>query len=275
MMTEQPLIVCLGEALCDFVADEIGSDLGAARRFTRAPGGAVANTAVGVARLGATSRFVGKVGADPFGKFLRRSMAAEGIDTRWLLESDTYPTALVFVIRDEQRSPRFVFFGSPSADMMLGPEEVGAEALAGADFFHLGTVSMVRPESRAATAKLMGLARAGKVKISFDPNLRFHLWKDHEALRRIALETVEAAAIVKLNEAELTFLTGEADVARGAARLRELGAAVVVVTRGAGGAYFQSGVGFANAVGAMVTTAVGAVEALPTRAGVEDFLRGR
>ena len=318
MPDHAPLVVCAGEVLVDFIAQERGTDVGSARTFIKSQGGAVANVAVGLARLGARSRFVGKVGADPFGRFLKRCLSGEGVDLRWLIESG-YPTGLVFVILDEARVPRFCFFGDPSADMMLSDEEVSPETVSGACFLHVGTVSMVGEVSRKASFKLIELAAASKVKLSFDPNLRLHLWKDHELLKRLALEVISSAALVKVNEEELVFLTGLSSISKGAARLQEQGAEVVVVTRGPAGAYFlcpqgegeakgfpvpvedttgagdgfvaglllslaengswppslplmHQAVEFANAVGALVTTKVGAVSALPSRDQVEKFL---
>lgn len=312
------VIVCMGELLVDFVAQETGVELARATTFTRSPGGAVANVAVGLSRLGVSSRFVGKVGSDPFGGFLRDTLTKEGVDTTPLRVSAEYPTALVFVALDAERVPSFYLFGHPSADQTLTEDEVGAAALAGAEFLHLGTVSLVREDTRRATKKLLRLAQAQKTKVSFDPNFRLHMWKDHALLRQLALEIAGESALVKLNESELLFLTGTAEPSAGARKLAALGVEVVVVTLGPRGAYYYSrdgegdspgfpvaavdttgaGDGFAagllagltgkpwppsaeelaaavrlaNAVGAIVTTAVGAMTALPARGEVEKFL---
>jgi sugar/nucleoside kinase (ribokinase family) len=314
-----PFIVCIGEALVDFIAEQTVKDVGRASTFIKAPGGAVANTAVGLARLGVNSRFVGKVGGDPFGRFLQDTMAEEGVDVSFFIESKRYPTALVFVALDESRVPRFIFFGDPSADMMLMEDEIWPTMLEDAAFLHLGTVSMVREPVRGATFKLMGMAREQGVKICFDPNFRLHLWKDHELLKELAKRTAADATVVKLNDEELLFMTGEKSLEKGARRVRDRGAELVVVTLGPQGAYYlcedgdgevpgfkvyvadTTGAGdgfaagllaamveleewppaaeslyravrFANAVGAMVCTKVGAQSSLPGRSDVDSFM---
>jgi len=238
-----PVIVCLGEALVDFIAMETAADMGRARTFIKAPGGAMANTAAGLARLGARARFVGKVGADPFGRFMRETLSAEGVDTRDFITTDQYATGIVFVALDRERVPSYIFYGYPSADMMLREDEVGEGALQDAAFLHLGTVSMVREESRAASFKLMRLAREQGVHISFDPNLRLHLWKDHGLLRDTALKAAAMSGLCKLNAEELRFMTGAERPEAGARRLREMGVEAVVVTLGPEGAYYLCGEG--------------------------------
>jgi sugar/nucleoside kinase (ribokinase family) len=238
-----PLVVCLGEALVDFIAAEAGVGLGRARTYIKAPGGAMANTAAGLARLGVRSRFVGKAGSDAFGRFMIESLAAENVDVSCLIATDQYQTGIVFAALDQDRVPSYIFYGYPSADMMLSEDEVGPECLADAAFLHLGTVSMVREESRSASFKLMRLARENGVKISFDPNLRLHLWKDHGLLKQTALKAMAQSDLIKLNREELRFLTGEDNIETGAARLMEPGARAVAVTLGPEGAYYLCGDG--------------------------------
>src|ERR671932_2689333 len=92
-----PTVLCLGEALIDFVADVSGVSLIECPGFRKAPGGAPANVAVGLARLGVAAAFVGKVGDDPFGRFLRDTFAASGVDTTSMLLSSEARTGLAFV----------------------------------------------------------------------------------------------------------------------------------------------------------------------------------
>ncbi len=315
------VVVCMGEALIDFLAEEIGVEMEDARNYVRTPGGGVANVAVGLARLDVESRFVGKVGDDPFGHFLCKLMKSEGIDSRFLLTSRRYPTGLVFIVLDENRVPRFKLFGNPSADMMFSEHEIDPSMLENAAFLHLSTVSMVREESRRATFKLMDMARHQGVRIFFDPNLRHHLWEDQQLLKELSRQVAANAQIVKLSREELVFLTSETSVRAGAESIRKLGTEILIVTLGSEGAWYSSphgegtvpgfsvdvvdttGAGdgfaagllatlclgeswppaanrltnairFANAVGAIVTTAVGAMSSLPRQNDVEAFLLG-
>jgi len=233
-----PVIVSMGEALMDFVAHETGVELGRASTFHKRPGGAAANVAVALTRLGIRSRFVTKVGDDPFGRCMLRVLGDEGVDLQYVKVSRRWPTGLVFVALDEDRTPSFSFFGDPSADMMMTEDEIEPEMMKEAAFMHAGTVSMVRPQSRAATFKLMELAREAGAKISFDPNLRLHLWKDHSLAKDLSIKTASMAQLVKLGRDELEFITGASRPEQGAASIRELGPDVVVVTMGKDGAYF-------------------------------------
>jgi fructokinase len=177
---------------------------------------------------------------------------------------------------------------------------------------------MVRDPVRRATHKLMNMAEDKGVKMCFDPNLRFHLWKDHDLLKEFTTVAAARSTIVKLNQDELAFITNEKSIEKGAQKLKDLGAVVVVVTLGPKGAYYlcpngegkvdgfsvkvadtigagdgfiagllaglaggpwppdvaqlEDAVRFANAVGAIVTTHVGAQSSLPRRPEVEAFL---
>src|SRR5712691_7491286 len=116
-------VICLGEALIDFVADTAGVSLAECPGFRKAPGGAPANVAVGLARLGVAAAFVGKVGDDPFGCFLRDTFAGAGVDTRPMLLSNEARTGLAFVSLMASGERDFMFYRDPSADMLLRWDE--------------------------------------------------------------------------------------------------------------------------------------------------------
>ncbi len=239
-------VICVGELLVDFMAEGTAPDAGKAERFVKSPGGAMANVAFGLARLGDNSRFVGQVGPDPFGLYLKDVLSKEGVDVRWLSVSDEYPTGLVFVVLDNNKVPKYCFFGNPSADMMLEAKQIGPGLMEGAAFLHSGTVSMVRDPARSTTFDLMRRAKDAGIKISFDPNLRLHLWKDHEQLRQIAKDALRLADVAKLSRDELVFITDCSDLQEGARRVFELGPEIVVVTLGHEGAYYCCSEGEAN-----------------------------
>ena len=117
-------IVSLGELLIDFVALEAGVKVGEASGFEKKPGGAPANVAVAVAKLGQPSIFLGQVGDDPFGHHLEGVLRAEGVDTRGLRFSSEARTALAFVSLRADGERSFVFYRHPSADMIMRPEDV-------------------------------------------------------------------------------------------------------------------------------------------------------
>jgi fructokinase len=138
-----PDIVCLGELLIDFVPTVTGTSLIDAPAFKKAPGGAPANVAVGVTRLGLASAFMGKVGDDPFGHFLAQTLADAGVDVAPLRFTDQARTALAFVSLRADGEREFMFYRHPSADMLLTPDEIDEAALRGAKALHFGSISLI------------------------------------------------------------------------------------------------------------------------------------
>ena len=315
-------VICLGEVLIDFVPTVTPTTLVDAPAFKKAPGGAPANVAVGLARLGVPSAFMGKVGDDPFGHFLARTLREAGVDVGPLRFSDQARTALAFVSLRAGGEREFLFYRHPSADMLFGPDEVDTAALRAAHALHFGSISLIGEPARSATLHAIETARAAGCLISCDPNLRLALWPDHAAARDGLLFAISQAQVVKISDEELRFLTGSDDPAAARQRLWHEQLRLMVVTLGAAGCvYFTpdfegvvvgfgvdavdaTGAGdgfvagllqglvgdrvvltdeprlrelcrFANAVGALTTTARGAIPALPARAEVERFLRDR
>jgi fructokinase len=307
-------VVCLGELLIDFVALEHGVSVGDASGFKKAPGGAPANVAVAVARLGYESAFLGQVGDDPFGHYLADVLAADKVDVSGLRFSAEARTALAFVSLRADGERSFMFYRNPSADMLMRPEDVALDVLKGKQIFHFGSITLINEPSRSATIKAAEVARADGLQISYDPNLRLALWPDAEAARAGMLAGLEYATVVKVSEEEVEFLTGSREVSslwRDSIQLIAVtqgvdGATIytrdshqhvpgfkvqAVDTTGAGdgfvagllvgllehkddyGTQLESIVRFANAVGALTTTQLGAIPALPTRADVEKFMR--
>jgi fructokinase len=135
--------ICLGELLIGFVPTVTGTSLIDAPAFKKAPGGAPANVAGGLALLGTPSAFMGKVGDDPFGLFLASTLTEAGVDVGPLRFSSDARTALAFVSLRADGEREFMFYRHPSADMLFTPEEVDAEAIRRAKLLHYGTISLI------------------------------------------------------------------------------------------------------------------------------------
>ncbi|GEN33496.1 MULTISPECIES: PfkB family carbohydrate kinase [Aneurinibacillus] len=236
-------VLALGEMLVDFVPERNGQALEDVMSFKKAPGGAPANVAAAVARLGGSSRFLGKVGADPFGDFLVRTLADAGVDTREIRRTNEAKTGLAFVSLKEDGERDFLFYRDPSADMLLAEDEITHEAFENGAVFHFGSISLIADPARSATVRAARLAREKGLIISYDPNLRLPLWPGGEAEARKTIRThVPLADIVKVSEEELTFLTGESDVAVGSEWFFAQGVRLLLVTLGKEGcAYVRSG----------------------------------
>ena len=259
--------ICLGELLIDFVPTVTGTGLTDAPAFIKAPGGAPGNVAVGLARLGVSSAFMGKVGDDAFGHFLANTLAETGVDVSPLRFATEARTALAFVSLRADGEREFMFYRHPSADMLFNPREVDVEAIHRAKLLHFGSISLISEPSRGATLYAVDTARAAGCLISYDPNLRLPLWSDANTARDGMLLGLKKAHVVKLSDDESEFLTGlgDLDAARKALWHDEL--KLLVVTRGrAGCIYFTP-----NFSGEVASFTVEAVDA--TGAG-DGFVAG-
>ncbi|HCK80521.1 MAG TPA: fructokinase [Candidatus Competibacteraceae bacterium] len=259
--------ICLGELLIDFVPTITGTGLIDAPAFVKAPGGAPGNVAVGLARLGTTSAFMGKVGDDAFGHFLATTLAETGVDVGSLRFSSEARTALAFVSLRADGEREFMFYRHPSADMLFAPREVDVGAIKRAKLLHFGSISLIGEPSRGATLHAVDTARAAGCLISYDPNLRLPLWPDVDAAREGLLLGLKKAQIVKISDDETAFLTGFSDLEQACQALWHDGLKLVVATRGrAGCVYFTP-----RFTGAVDSFSVEAVDA--TGAG-DGFVAG-
>lgn len=212
-MTTTASVLALGELLIDFVASERGDALGDVTTFVRAPGGAPANVAVGVARLGVPSGFIGKVGDDPFGHHLASVLRDEGVDVSQLRFDTEARTALAFVSLSESGERDFMFYRHPSADMRHHPDELDADAIASASVLHVGSISTISEPAASATRRAIELAHGAGTLVSYDPNLRLPLWPSAEAAARGIRALWGEADVIKVSDDELRFLTGADDIA--------------------------------------------------------------
>jgi fructokinase len=232
-------VIACGELLIDFVATESGVTLAQAPAFKKAAGGAPANVAVGIARLGYRAGFMGQVGDDDFGHFLAGTLAEAGVDTGGLRFTSEARTALAFVSLRADGERSFVFYRHPSADMLWRPADVDAAYAGNTRVFHYGSISLIGEPSRSATLTALEHARRSGALISYDPNLRLALWSSGEAARTGMLSGWHYADVIKVNEEELEFLTGESNLALAARQLWHNRLRLLTVTRGeAGCAYF-------------------------------------
>jgi fructokinase len=181
------------------------------------------------------------VGDDPFGRLLARRLAAEGVRCALRFARER-PTGMWFVALDA-RGERTFFSPNArfSADKLLAPGDVDRALLARARWLHVGSSAHVLPAGQEALRAAVAAARELGVPVSFDPNVRLHLWDDPAPLRRLCGDVLPACTIVKLSEDETALCTGEVDPARAAARLVELGVGLACITLGARGALLRRG----------------------------------
>ena len=159
--------------------------------------------------LGKKTAFIGKVGKDAFGDYLKDTVCQAGIDVTNLIQDATVPTTLAFVHTAADGDRSFSFYREPGADMMLSESEIDYSQIVDAKIFHFGTLSMTHDGVRAATIKAVDYAKEHGLLISFDPNYRPLLWKEEETAKEMIRYGCSVCDILKISDDEITFITGK------------------------------------------------------------------
>ena len=240
-------VSALGELLIDFT--DAGTSAGGQRLFERNPGGAPANVLVALERLGHKTAFLGKVGQDMHGEFLRATLEEQGIDTTGLVTDPDAFTTLAFVALAPNGEREFSFARKPGADTRITADELARDVIANSRVFHVGSLSLTDEPARSATLAALACAREAGCVLSYDPNYRANLWPSVEAAMDQMRSVVPQMDLMKLSDEECELLTGEKDPEAAAASLLERGPKVVAVTLGAGGAYVRCAEGGAEVAG--------------------------
>ena len=236
-----PEIICLGEVLIDMFSMEVGVPLEKAPSFLPVPGGAPANVAIGLAKLGVDSALISKIGDDPFGRLLRSVILQNRVDISQLKVDRESRTTLAFISTREDGERDFCFYRNPGADMMLSAEEISEGFIKTARVFHYGSISMISDPSYSATLKALEYAKKHDLVISYDPNVRLSLWDSENQVKQRIIEGLHNSDLVKLNNDELEFITGISDIKQGSDILLKYGPEMVVVTQGDKGSFFNNG----------------------------------
>ncbi len=310
-------IICLGEVLFDLLADQIGAkfDQGAdqVKSWTPLAGGAPANVACGLVKMGDRSRFIGCVGDDQTGRDLTAKLQSIGVDVSGIQRHPTAPTRQVQVVRDMAGDRSFGGFGGVPADQFADAmlSEVPAQLFVGADFLQLGTLALAYPASAASTWRAVELAKAQGIKILVDVNWRPSFWSDPAAALAPIRQLLVKADYIKFAKEEAELLYGDTVPLPLCKHLPQAQGIVItdggnvckywlhgmqgeqaafpvaaMDTTGAGDAFVagllhQLGAGqsaaetvrYGSAAGALTTLKPGAIDAQPTHAEILDFMR--
>ncbi|MGM0559327.1 MAG: carbohydrate kinase family protein [Myxococcota bacterium] len=229
-------VISFGEALVDFLPNTTGP-LRDVATFTKVVGGAPANLAVGLARLERRVALHGKVGLDEFGMFLREAMIREGVETRGLGQTNEAKTGVTFVSLEDNGDRSFLFFREPSADMTVDEGDIDVDLISQSRVFHLGSNLLPAAKPRRATMYALEEASRQNCIVSYDPNIRLHLWPHPDEARRHSTEVLDYAHLVKINEEELEFYADGGTLEEAWENIfRPRGVLALVLTRGARGA---------------------------------------
>lgn len=229
-------VLVAGETLIDFLPGNTGP-LSAVETFSRRPGGAPANVAVGLARLGTAPRFWTRVGDDPFGRFLVETLREEGLGETDIQRDPTAKTGLAFVSLGADFEREFSFHRNASADTRLDPARIDTELLDGVSWVHIGGVTLADEPARTATLELAREAASRGATVSFDPNARPELWTEFDFAESLetALSLTGVAKVTVEDLADTEFDTDQSPTAL-AESVCEAGPHTTFLTLGSEGA---------------------------------------
>ncbi len=240
-------IIALGEILIDYTPMK-NSESGM-KVFEQNAGGAPANVLACSAKFGANTAFIGKVGTDMQGEFLRKTLVDAKIETKGLISDAEYFTTLAFVSLSESGERSFAFARKHSADINLSKHEVDVDLINNTKVFHFGSLSLTHEKNREATLFAIKNAKENGAIISYDPNYRNLLWESEE----IAAQTMQSVLcdvdVLKISDEEVTLMTDETDLIKAAEKMIAKGVCIVAITLGAQGALVANKTGVSKIAG--------------------------
>ncbi|RJX70017.1 aminoimidazole riboside kinase [Vibrio sinensis] len=216
-----------GDAVVDLIPDTETT-------YLKCPGGAPANVAVAISRLGGNAAFFGRVGQDPLGRFMKATLTQENVDTELMILDDEQRTSTVIVDLDDSGERSFTFMVKPSADQFLKPSDI--PAFSASEWLHVCSIALANEPSRSTTLKAMRDIKAAGGFVSFDPNLREEVWTNPDELKPVVHQAIQLADVVKFSDDELLYLTEANCLESGLKAIQEYNNTLVLVTQGAKGA---------------------------------------
>lgn len=229
-------IITIGEALIDFIPNKKGCSLKEVVGFERVAGGAPANVAAVVSKLGGKSNFISQLGEDAFGDYIIDELNKVNVDTSYVLRTNKANTGLAFVSLKEDGNRDFSFYRNPSADMLLNESEINKEWFNDCHSLHFCSVDLIDCPMKEAHKKAIDCAIDNNSIISFDPNVRLPLWNSEDECRKAILEFLPFAHIVKISDEELEFITGFNNIEDAKEVLFNGSVKMVIFTKGKDGA---------------------------------------
>ncbi len=213
-----PPILCLGEALFDLLAENAGKSLEEVSCWLPYPGGAPANVACALQKLGTPAGFIGCVGTDMAGSQLTLMLQSLGVNTLGLQLHGTAPTRRIYVLRDFDGERFFAGFGEyradEFADAFLDASFLPISLFEEADFLVIGTLSLAYPLSREAVFQALELANLYHLKIVVDINWRPNFWLNIDDAKSLINQLWEYVDFVKFSAEEANWLFNTEDAGK-------------------------------------------------------------
>lgn len=216
----------LGDAVVDLLPL---SDM----QYQACAGGAPFNVAIGTARLNCQSGFIGRVGDDDFGHFLKKTLCSAGVSVQSMQMDPHHRTSTVLVSLNNHGERGFTFLTNPSADQFLTPEAL-PDLCAG--ILHFCSLALVAEACRNTLVTAIRKIKQSGGLLSFDVNLREQMWSDKQKMRDVVHHFARQVDILKLSEEEWYWLADTHDFSLALDFLQTLPARLKVVTYGAQGA---------------------------------------
>ncbi|MGB2869216.1 MAG: carbohydrate kinase [Bacteroidota bacterium] len=223
-------VTSVGEAFVDLVSMTAADNLAKAESFVKVAGGAPANVAVGVAKMGLRSAFVGKIGDDSFGHFVKAELKRLGVEVRGLVSDGVCRTRLAFVSVSSNGERDFEFWERHPADQELQYSDVAMDLVLNSAIVNIGSFLLLNDPARSVAFRVAREAGRKGCEICFDPNARLSLWPSEKAAVKQFRQMVSMSSIVRMNDSEAKLLTGFRNVEKAADSLRALGPNLVFIT---------------------------------------------
>lgn len=230
-------VVTLGETMVLFQPSSQGK-ITDSQYFLKSIGGAESNVALALARLNHPVRWISKLGNDPFGKLILRTLQAENVNVEHVITDSENPTAVFFKEARPLRDPAVYYYRKHSAASHLSIDDFDDQWLLGARHLHMtGITPALSHDTFLLTEAIMKRARELGLTVSFDPNIRFKLWSKEEAKEKL-LRLLPYSTIFMPGEDELAFLYPEVESTEDAIKqIHELGVDLIVIKKGEQGSY--------------------------------------
>jgi fructokinase len=232
-------IFTIGEILIDFISATKGASLENSDDFKKKAGGAPANVAAVISKLGGKSAFIGKLGIDPFGKYLLSILENSNVATSYLSSTEKGKTALAFVSLKADGNRDFVFYGENSAHTYLAEEDIN-ENWFNQNIIHFGSIGLLSSPSKEAHLKAIKSTREKAGIVSFDPNIRLSLFNDEKAYKKLVRETIPLCDLLKISSEEIEFITDIKDCNEAIKTLFVGNVKTIIYTKGPEGAEFHT-----------------------------------
>ncbi|MFX4311870.1 aminoimidazole riboside kinase [Enterobacter sp. 63] len=216
----------LGDAVVDLLPL---SDM----QYQACAGGAPFNVAIGTARLNCQSGFIGRVGDDAFGHFLKKTLCSAGVSVESMQMDPHHRTSTVLVSLNNHGERGFTFLTNPSADQFLTPEAL-PDLRAG--ILHFCSLALVAEACRNTLITAIRKIKQSSGLLSFDVNLREQMWSDKQKMREVVHHFARQVDVLKLSEEEWYWLADTHDFSLALDFIKTLPARLKVVTYGAQGA---------------------------------------